>query len=273
MDTFIFVDNNAHHIVIQTTSLEEAEKIFKDTNTDEHINKKEINILLAKNNQVKFLKTTFLSEFILRHIWRLFNYLEYDFINTTQVYKYINNNTLLNPDQSTAVKYALGLISETEMFPPIPNDIILTHQENAKQHFGTTICFAEAGYLLPTGEMIDFSKGMPFRILDHRSIHEIFTEDFDNPNQAMINFMNHGNIRIISGGFDTSTKLTSKQMETLKAFLQFQTHIYVDISNQEGQKVWSKQYEYETPDTIFEDVNTYFSQLKKEFYNDKRILE
>ena len=101
--------------------------------------------------------------------------------------------------------------------------------DRAIKHFGTTYDSNEAGYILPNGDMLDFSgkreggtKGS--RAEDHRAVERFVNEKFDNRSDAMDYFMQQtGAIRISFWGdyglIDLETKPTPDQISVLQRII------------------------------------------------------
>lgn len=103
-------------------------------------------------------------------------------------------------------------------------------EERAKKFYGITECFELAGYLLENGEMLNFSDGGYQRDQDHRNIG-FFFEKASGVN-AMIKFMNRGNIRVSCHNTDYCFEL-SKQ-PTLKQTQQIKKAYYEATMNAKG---------------------------------------
>lgn len=92
----------------------------------------------------------------------------------------------------------------------------------AATEYGYTDNPYDAGYILPTGEMLDFSEGAGMgRIVDHRNVAQFF--NYDNTEYAattkqMIKFMRRGNIRVMPEGkcIEFSKAPTSAQLRTIR---------------------------------------------------------
>lgn len=122
-------------------------------------------------------------------------------------------------------------------------------EQKAIEHFGTTKDFKFAGYMLPDGQLLDFSgahwldgaseaekeqfrqdNGM--RQVDHDDIYEVMEASGDNRKQ----FMDRGNIRLNpeAPGFNISSKIepTAAQYRELKEFIrEVKKNPYYDASN------------------------------------------
>ena len=123
------------------------------------------------------------------------------------------------------------------------NDI----NKKAIEHFGTTTNMLEGGYILTDGNILDFSgkneSGVSgVRYTDHREIGEILES---NGTEALIDFMNLGNIRLNpeSHGFDIAITPTKEQIRVLIDYINyFRGEVIVDISDLKGNNI--KYFEY-----------------------------
>lgn len=87
-----------------------------------------------------------------------------------------------------------------------------------------------------------------YREVDHRNISEAFGDDIDS-NEAMISFMQDGNIRINpeSGGINLSVKPTAAQERALRDFIRnYNGEVTLDIDNESGKTVSSTEYPLKT---------------------------
>jgi hypothetical protein len=125
----------------------------------------------------------------------------------------------------------------------------LTQDQNVirqvSRHFGLTNDWREAGYIMPSGALTDFSGkregAMPkMRSFDHREIGRAL-ENIDHPaseggTDGMIAFVNLGPIRIDfkAGSIHIEKEPTSKQYVMLKQFISLTPSDYInlDIKNQ-----------------------------------------
>ena len=145
-------------------------------------------------------------------------------------------------------------------------------RKQAVKNFGYTPYFYDAGYLTPNGKMLNFSgeKGRHFgsRGQDHRGIGIIYenTQGSD----AMIRFMNDGNIRIMgeTPGLDISSTVepTKEQYATIKKFARESAsngYFAVDISDENGRNIGN--YEYNgrvNADRVVNDIKYFFQTGK-----------
>ena len=139
-----------------------------------------------------------------------------------------------------------------------------TAVKQAKEFFGLTNDFREAGYLLQDGTLLDFSgrsqgsRTYGRRTLDHREINEI---GYD-----MNEFIELGNIRMKpeSSGFELSKPLTKEQKSIIRDYLDtLDDDIMIDITK-EGKVLYdSAVYKKGTQASkIFNDLDYYFENGK-----------
>lgn len=192
--------------------------------------------------------------------------LENSFPDEDTLKEYLDSGAVLTPDQSKkilSVLYQSHFRSESNIFA---EDI----RKDAISYFGETKEWNKAGYILPDGTMLDFSGGENSkRIEDHREIDTIVSEynilpSEHTPTDAVILFMNDGNIRISEYGIETSTPLTAAQKSKIQRaeVLRNRENIFVDISNLSGVVV--KSLEYTRPYSftkIFTDIENFFNNL------------
>jgi hypothetical protein len=159
----------------------------------------------------------------------------------------------------------------------------------AIKEFGYTPFFYDAGYLLPSGKLLNFSgeKGQHFgsRGQDHRAIGTVYANI--SGGKAMLKFMSEGNIRVMAEtpGIDISSTVepTSAQYTTIKKFVREyakEKYLAVDITDANGNVVGT--YEYENninADRVVNDIKYYFqngalreqSSISKFLYSDREI--
>jgi hypothetical protein len=115
--------------------------------------------------------------------------------------------------------------------------------ENAKLIFGLTESYPEAGYILPSGDLLDFSgasqgSGGGSRYLDHRDIWQAFPDYEGSGYDAMSEFMAMGNIRMNFSmhrgehdvSFDIAKLPTYAQKRVMKDMTQGAANLTWDIS-------------------------------------------
>ena len=144
--------------------------------------------------------------------------------------------------------------------------------QTAIDHFGETDSWEETGYLLTDGRMLDFSgkhDGAPggYRTVDHRDIWDAFEPEGMRGFDAMMAFMNVGNIRIIpeSQGIDIAVMPTDEQTEMLEDYIEYYGgEINLDIDDGKGNTVSSTYYPPNTTSTkVLSDIRKYFSTGEK----------
>lgn len=140
----------------------------------------------------------------------------------------------------------------------------------AVKEFGYTPYFYDAGYITPNGKMLNFSgeKGQHFgsRGEDHRAIGIIY--EGTRGSEAMVRFMNDGNIRIMAEtpGLDISSTVepTKEQYATIKKFAREygskEQYFAVDISDENGRVVGNYEYNgYVNADRVVNDIKYFYA--------------
>lgn len=145
-------------------------------------------------------------------------------------------------------------------------------EQEAVDLFGHTYKWAETGYVLPDGSRLDFSgrhegaRGGN-RTVDHRDIAQIEAYEELSGNDAMIDFMKRGNIRIKPevNGINLSVRPTKAQENTLSDFISRERgEITLDIDNENGDIVVSVEYPRGThANKILQDIRNYFENGTK----------
>ena len=139
--------------------------------------------------------------------------------------------------------------------------------KDAKDEFGTTRDFREAGYLLPDGSMLDFSEkkngGEPGRRgADHRDIARVINDrSYGTMTEYLDDFINEGAIRLIpeSGAFSVAQQPTKEQKNMLRNFIyRYNGEVEVEIYKN-GHSVADPYYRERTsPTRILNDIDAYF---------------
>ena len=145
-------------------------------------------------------------------------------------------------------------------------------EQEAVDLFGHTYKWAETGYILTDGSRLDFSgrhegaRGGS-RTIDHRDIAQIEAYEELSGNDAMIDFMRRGNIRIKpeANGVNLSVRPTKAQENTLSDFISRERgEITLDIDNENGDTVVSVEYLRGThANKILQDIRNYFENGTK----------
>lgn len=147
------------------------------------------------------------------------------------------------------------------------------HVADAKNYFGTTYNWKEAGYLLPDGRRLDFSgrhEGAPggYRTVDHRDITDALGEDYGDGDYSggMVQFMSEGNIRISpeSGGINLSVAPTKDQYDSLSDFIsRNRGEVILDLDDLNGNTISSTEYPRGThANKVIADIKAYFAEGK-----------
>lgn len=157
-------------------------------------------------------------------------------------------------------------------------DTVEETNQTAIDHFGETDSWEETGYLLTDGRQLDFSgrhwgsNGGGRREVDHRDIWDAFEPAGMQGFDAMMAFMNAGNIRIMpeTPGIDIAVMPTREQEEMLEEYIEyFGGDITLDIDNGEGVTVSSTTYPMGTSSSkILNDIRTYFTTGEKPYVSE-----
>lgn len=140
-------------------------------------------------------------------------------------------------------------------------------EQEAVDYFGHTYSWAETGYILTDGSRLDFSgrhEGARggYRAVDHRDIAQIDTYGEMSGSDAMIDFMQRGNIRIMpeGNGVNLSLRPTKAQEMALSDYVSGQRgEITLDIDNEQGNTVVSVKYPRGThANKVLQDIRNYF---------------
>lgn len=138
----------------------------------------------------------------------------------------------------------------------------------ALEYFGRTYSWKETGYLTKSGKKLDFSgknQGAPggYRTLDHRDISEIMLDSDISGTEAMIEYMNQGNIRIMpeSNGINLSVLPTASQFEALDDYVsRARGEVILDIDDNNGNTLHSVEYPKGTrASKVINDIKKYFA--------------
>ena len=209
--------------------------------------------------RIRFTDTSGISSSVWKKIFFRLNHLNYGFHDEEDVKKYFDKHTLLNEDQSEEVLKVFNGEHDKDMYP---HERIQRENELAKAYFGTTNNFESSGYILIDGSMLNFSYSGRKRDRDHREIREAITVDSDGYSDALIQFMNYGNVRVSSSGLDIAKRPTAAQYNRITAFINYikckRNSLYIDISDSSGSCV--KQFCYDNPSAyqVINDIDNYF---------------
>lgn len=141
-----------------------------------------------------------------------------------------------------------------------------------KDHFGTTNNFDVAGYMLKDGLMLDFSgrhwgdTTSKMRQVDHRDLLEVedVFEEYDDGTDAMIAFINSGNIRLLpeEGGINLFSSPSKAQEKTLEKYINhFRGSITIDFDDESGKTVKTLSFNEGTSSSvILQSIDDYFNK-------------
>ncbi len=141
--------------------------------------------------------------------------------------------------------------------------------ERAKEIFGTTRDFREAGYLLPDGTLLDFSEkrdgGQPgTRNLDHRAIGRAMEEIYDMQTDYLTNFVHDGAIRLMpeSAGIHLAAMPTAKQKSVLRDFIyRYNGEVILEMDDAQGYSDAYAEYDERTsPTRVLNDIKAYIEK-------------
>ncbi len=223
-------------------------------------------IFEIKNNKIRFSDTDNIRFKTFEKLLSEFESLGYDFDHEPDyIRQYFNKNEFLPEDQTAKV---IEIFRQYHM-PDIPKKTIKKYNDIAVSHFGLTDNFKMAGYILPNGDMLNFSYDNYLRDIDHRDVNEIL--DYIDSNEitaGMIEFMNYGNIRIIGYDIDLVCRPTPAQRRVISDIIRisrresnaYESHS-VDISNIEGDIMTSFRHTGAFASDVLNNINTYFDAL------------
>lgn len=144
-------------------------------------------------------------------------------------------------------------------------------EQKAVSTFGTTYSWNETGYLTPSGKQLDFSGKRDgaqagYRSMDHRDISELYDAEGVGGTDAMIKFMNEGNIRISPemGGINLQSMPTKAQFDKLQSFVRKNGgEVTIDFDDANGNTLHSIEYPQGTgPVRINNDIKRYYNEGK-----------
>ena len=144
-------------------------------------------------------------------------------------------------------------------------------EQKAVSTFGTTYSWNETGYLTPSGKQLDFSGKRDgaqagYRSMDHRDVSELYDAEGVGGTDAMIKFMNEGNIRISPemGGINLQSMPTKAQFDKLQSFVRKNGgEVTIDFDDTNGNTLHSIEYPQGTgPVRINNDIKRYYNEGK-----------
>ena len=137
--------------------------------------------------------------------------------------------------------------------------------EKAKKEYGLTDSFDDAGYILPSGDMLDFGEGMGMgRTIDHRNIGDITDEGESDDRYEYVNrFKNIGAIRIVpeSGGLDMNVEPTKEQYKQIRRFAShYNGEVSIDFCDNRGDVIHSVYYDKVSGKRLESDIKRFFNE-------------
>jgi hypothetical protein len=137
--------------------------------------------------------------------------------------------------------------------------------DTAKAEYGTTEDFGHAGYMLPDGDLLDFSGGTGVRTIDHRNIGRVYPDvEHDSRWEYVVDFMNDGAIRIApeSGIIQMTQQPSKEQRKRLKEYIRQENgYVIVEINDANGNSQAYKEYDEGTaPNKVLADIDRYFDE-------------
>ena len=144
-------------------------------------------------------------------------------------------------------------------------------EQKAVSTFGTTYSWNETGYLTPSGKQLDFSGKRDgaqagYRSMDHRDVSELYDAEGVGGTDAMIKFMNEGNIRISPemGGINLQSMPTKAQFDKLQSFVRKNGgEVTIGFDDANGNTLHSIEYPQGTgPVRINNDIKRYYNEGK-----------
>lgn len=222
---------------------------------------------IKQDDCIKFTDTSGITSKMWTKMFYKLNHLNYGFHDEDDVKTYFDRHNFLNKEQTAEVLKVLNGEHDQDMYPisRIQRDNLL-----AKEYFGTTDNFKSAGYILTDGSMLYFSYQRTLnreyrRNRDHREIEQAIEIDSDGYSDAMIQFMNYGNIRVTSCGLDIAKRPTSAQYNRIsnlaRQLRRNNDSLYIDISNNEGYCVKNFYYEIPFSKQVIDDISNYFDMI------------
>lgn len=165
-------------------------------------------------------------------------------------------------------KYKLKTDIKFSINDDIDNDL--------KKDIGITYKWSETGYILKDGTQLDLSDkrngGTPnSRSLDHREIFDNIDIGKLSNLEALIGFMQNGNIRVLPEypgiNINLSKEPTEQQYRQIKSLIETlgykNEYFVIDIDNKNGDTIESREYENNfSSKTIIDEIQNYFKEGK-----------
>lgn len=146
-------------------------------------------------------------------------------------------------------------------------------REAAVDKFGTTRSWNETGYILKGGQRLNFrgdGAKAGSRSMDHREVWDLFSDDGMSMSDALVAFVNEGNIRVMPElpGITVAmgTTISEEQEQALRKLITAKGNSYfsADMINEKGDTLDTLEYERSgNPDRIIRDIKSYLETGKK----------
>lgn len=160
-----------------------------------------------------------------------------------------NKGISFSHELAKSIKSALNLSVKSDNKLGSLDDIAEDLFERSIESFGTTDNINIAGFILPSGTMLDFSGGQGGqRFEDHRDIANI-GDELSSGTDGLIQFMNIGAVRVnvnvdtIYLDISENNELTWYQEEVLRDNISNFNYLIVDISSEQGSPLTYKEFD------------------------------
>ena len=224
--------------------------------------------IIRDGDQIKFLNTDGISYETWLKLYNRINYLGYGLPSVNSLKEYFDRHIYLTEDQSMEVLKIL--FNEFKQENSYSKAEINKYNQKAKEKFGTTNDPKLAGYILTDGTLLRMSYDGYQRNIDHREIKDVLNINNSNStSDAMIQFINFGNIRLNERNFEISQPPNDMQKPWIAAIIHkarnsdYQ-YMSIDIANNKGTIVKTFEYEFPSLIQIFRDIDDYFESIRLE---------
>lgn len=217
----------------------------------------------TEDGRVVFNDVSKITDRQLELMYNRVRYLTYDFHSKEELKAFFGEGHPLQEDISLAV---LSVLGRRQFFRPYTDKRKEYYRQCALKAYRPTHEWRLAGYILSDGTMLNFSYDGYIRTEDHREVKSFvrkprMIDDNSFNNCAMIEFINCGNIRVSSDGFEVSSRLTYDQKDTIRKYMPCDGYHYVDIMNFQGRAAKKFTYDEWNPERMFNDINQYFDSI------------
>lgn len=136
----------------------------------------------------------------------------------------------------------------------------------AVEEYGTTSYLGDAGYILPDGRLLNFSRSGDAN--DHRQIASVYKNNGikiwndDYRYNYVVDFMNRGAIRcdVNVGLLDMTREPSNEQYNVLKRFVRSAGDVDIDFTNDVGDTEHSVSYSNVSPQRVVADIQRYYRE-------------